>query len=628
MKTQNQTISYLVAFLVLFTSISSYAQKKTALSFDIDSVLVTAQKSEQSIDEVLVNIDREKHYENTTLPQILNSQSRIYIKKYGNGQLSSISVNGFGASHTNINWNGVKLNSPMIGQTDLNLIQIGNNDQLTLNSENADNLSGSLDLSQKIIFTKRNELSFGASVGSFISSSGNLSYLYSNNRLFFNTLVSYGAAKNNFSYRNPSLPGNQVSKQINAETKMLNVVNVTSYKLNSRNKISLFVKYYRADRNLPPTLFETNATERQQDQLALTKFAWHHKYLKLETEFNTAFVYQDLDYRFSEFSSSDKSIANSWQSNFKLIDKFSDEFEYRANLSYEYETARSVNYSSAIKRNRIGFENELIYSNKYFVSSIGFSELLVAGKLSPFLPKAKLIFKFNNLPADIILTADYSAKVRFPSLNDLYWNPGGNPNLKTENAQNVKLNIDVKRYFNRINFENKFEYFSIWASNYIIWKPTQNTYWMPENIKSVYSRGFNNNLNIGFQYTEDISLNLNFDYNFTQISQLKSSLQLIYVPYSQFNFTSDFKSKWVNFGFSHHFTGKRFANETNTIILDKYYLLDFNANKTFKLKNKDALNIGVTLYNMTDQKYFQVINRPLPGFNFECSLKYNLNFIK
>ena len=621
-------ILFFIVNIILFASNQSFAQKKVGLSFEIDSVLVTAQKAEQNIDDVIIKIDTEKEYQNTSLPQILNLKSNIYIKKYGAGQLSSISLNGFGATQTNINWNGVKLNSPMLGQTDLNLIQIGNNDKLSLNTKNADNIAGALDLSQEIVFKPRNELSFGASVGSFVSSSGNLSYLYASKRWYFSTLVSYQAAKNNFLYSNPSLPDNQKTNQINAEAKLLNIENVTSYRLNSRNRIAFFVKYFRADRNLPPSLFETNATENQKDQLALGKFSWHHKYLKLETEFNSAFVYQEIKYQFAPNTNLAISKANSWQSNFKLIDKFSDEFEYQADLSYEYETGQSTNYTEIAQRHKIVFDNEIIYNNKYFVSSLGFSEMLVAGKLSPFLPKAKLIFKFSNLPADIVFVVDYSSKLRYPSLNELYWTPGGNINLKPETSQNINLNIDIKRSLNRISFENKFEYFNIWANNYIQWNPTTNIYWIPKNIGSVYSRGFNNNLNINLKYTEDISLDLNFDYTFTQISRLKSLRQLIYVPYSQFNFGSDFKSKWINFGFNHHYTGKRFTDDINLNALQTYYLLDFNANKTLKFKNKDALNIGVSLNNITNQKYFQVLNRPLPGFNFECSLKYNLNFIK
>ena len=92
--------------------------------------------------------------------------------------------------------------------------------------------------------------------------------------------------------------------------------------------------------------------------------------------------------------------------------------------------------------------------------------------------------------------------------------------------------------------------------------------------------------------------------------------------------TSNFESKWINFGFNHHFTGRRFANENNSLALNSYYLLDFNTYKVFQLKNKDELTLGAQLNNLTNQTYFTVINRPLPGFNFEFSLKYKLNFVK
>lgn len=616
----------LFCFVTLYTSTT--AQRNKAMKYELDSVVVSADKQEENTLEKNIKINNDKDLAHTALSTILKRESSIYIKEYGKGQLASISVKGFQASQTNLNWNGVKINSPMNAQSDLNILQIGNNSSLNLSTENADNISGSLDLVQDFSFEPKNELSFAAAVGSFISSSGNLSYLYSNKRLYSNTVFSYQGAKNNFSYLNPSLPGNARTKQINAETKLLNFDQFLAYKLNSRNEIKIFAKYFRADRNLAPSLFETNATENQKDQLALGKFAWHHKYLNLETEFNTALVYQDLDYKFSNTSGIDRSIAYSWQTNFSLKNKFSDDLDYKLLASQEFERAQTVNYTEKAQRLRYLLDNEVSYTNQNFTSSLGFTQMLVKGKLSPFLPKAKVIFRVYDLPANLTITADYKAKVRYPSLNELYWNPGGNEELIPETSHNISLNAILQRKFENISFVNKFEYYSIWATNFIQWEPTQNSFWEPKNIGNVVSRGFINNLDLAINLKKEIGLRFNFDYHFNNISRVNSTRQLIYAPYTQLNLATDFESKWFNFGFRHHYTGKRFADNNNNTALKAFYLLDFNAYKVLKLKNKDELTIGAQLNNMTNQTYFTVINRPVPGFNLEFSFKYKLNFIK
>jgi iron complex outermembrane receptor protein len=53
------------------------------------------------------------------LGQILSQHSTIFIKSYGNGTLATSSFRGTAAQHTQVQWNGISLNSPMLGQTDM-----------------------------------------------------------------------------------------------------------------------------------------------------------------------------------------------------------------------------------------------------------------------------------------------------------------------------------------------------------------------------------------------------------------------------------------------------------------------------------------------------------------------------
>ena len=621
--------SYLL-FLVFILNYSFGIQYTSAQFSDkvaIDSVLIIAEKETINFQEEIFDIDKNIYHSGSTISEVLLQQSNTYLKKYGQGQLASISLNGFNAVHTDIRWNGIKINSPMLGQTDLNTLHIGTNNFLSITDQNTDNLSGSLSLEQKFHYKDQNHLTFHASVGSFKNSSGFLSYLFSNSRLYSNTLVSYQGAKNDFSYKSP-LFLNETVKQINAETKQLNVEKIFGYKLNARNQIKIFGKFFMSDRNIAPTIFETNGLQNQKDKMALGKIEWAHHYLNIKTTLNSAFIYQDMIYQFSPSNSAVKSKATSWQNNFSIRADFKENFRYIGTLSHELETGFSDHYSKLQKRNRIKLDNEVVYYVSYFSSSIGFSEVLIANKLSPFLPKAKIEFTLYDLPANFKIGVDYSAKVRFPTLNELYWIPGGNEDLKTENSQNLKLLIFLSRKMKTVKFENRFEYFSIWANQFIQWKPSTNIYWIPENIGAVYSRGFNNHLSTAITFKKDISLDLSLNYSFTRTTKTKQTEQLLYVPFTQVNLNTQLNSKWINFAFNHHYTSIRFANENNTIPLNKYYLLDFYANKTFQFKNKDELTLGAQLNNITNQTYYTVINRPLPGFNFNFSVKYQLNFRK
>jgi len=54
--------------------------------------------------------------------ELLASYTPVFVKSYGKGSLSTVSFRGTGASHTKVLWEGLNINSPMLGQTDFSLL--------------------------------------------------------------------------------------------------------------------------------------------------------------------------------------------------------------------------------------------------------------------------------------------------------------------------------------------------------------------------------------------------------------------------------------------------------------------------------------------------------------------------
>ena len=50
------------------------------------------------------------------------SISSIFVKSYGRATLSTVSFRGTSASHTQVTWNGMRINNPMLGMTDFSMI--------------------------------------------------------------------------------------------------------------------------------------------------------------------------------------------------------------------------------------------------------------------------------------------------------------------------------------------------------------------------------------------------------------------------------------------------------------------------------------------------------------------------
>ena len=69
---------------------------------------------------------------NANLSTILSQHSTIFIKSYGTGSLATSSFRGTTAQHTQVEWNGINLNSPMLGQVDFSQIQVSQFDGLEI----------------------------------------------------------------------------------------------------------------------------------------------------------------------------------------------------------------------------------------------------------------------------------------------------------------------------------------------------------------------------------------------------------------------------------------------------------------------------------------------------------------
>jgi len=77
-------------------------------------------------------------------------------------------------------------------------------------------------------------------------------------------------------------------------------------------------------------------------------------------------------------------------------------------------------------------------------------------------------------------TIHTASRVRLPTFNDLYWIPGGNPDLKAETARVLTLNSSHP-YARNGNLQLQFQVKE--SENLIQWMPSQ-SYWQPTNIDS------------------------------------------------------------------------------------------------------------------------------------------------
>jgi len=95
-----------------------------SLVLPIRAVGVTGVKPMKEIGVQKTQLDTLVLHENIALSMadVLTFNSSIFIKQYGRATLSTVAFRGTGPSHTQVVWNGMRINSPMLGMTDFSMI--------------------------------------------------------------------------------------------------------------------------------------------------------------------------------------------------------------------------------------------------------------------------------------------------------------------------------------------------------------------------------------------------------------------------------------------------------------------------------------------------------------------------
>ena len=91
---------------------------------DIPEVMVYGQRPMKEIGTQQTKFDSVVLKENIALSMadILTFNSSIFVKSYGRATLSTVSFRGTSPSHTQVTWNGMRINNPMLGMTDFSMI--------------------------------------------------------------------------------------------------------------------------------------------------------------------------------------------------------------------------------------------------------------------------------------------------------------------------------------------------------------------------------------------------------------------------------------------------------------------------------------------------------------------------
>jgi len=569
---------------------------------------------------------------------LIIQQTFVNVKTYGSSMLSNIGIRGNASNQTGVFWNGININASNIGMTDFSLLPVFFFDKIEMQYGGGSSLfgngciGGSFHFFSDPVFNKKTELTFNQSMGSYNDYATAVKIKVSGNRLYSATSVFYKEAKNNFEYINEAKFGKPPEELANAEVMHKGINQELAYKINDLQKISVSVWLQNNYRQIPGTMTTGVSNAKQYDNAIRTVINWNRTtdrnklYVKVAGLIeNEHFIDSIIDVD-SQINISNQIFETGYSQ------KFNKNIKLDCGFNNTLSIADIESYNGLKKQNKSGFfmsYNQLIVPIKWTVQA-NIRYELIKGYKTPVFPSFGLdgrIWKFLHGKLNV------SKNFRVPTLNDIYWQPGGNPNLKPEESINEEATLIARFFENSVlkNAEVSLTAYHSIIDNSIQWLPTQNVYWAPQNLRKVRGRGLEAEFKTGIQLNKaEFLFNCGYAYtsimNINKISVFDDSYnkQLIYVPFHKVFFNMSFNYRNIDLHFNHVFTGKRYTMSDNSKFLPYYNLSMLSVSYSFKIKKFNIASF-FKVDNLWDETYQIIQWRPMPGRNYRISLTFKFN---
>ena len=670
---------HIILLFVLFpTLVLSQEDDDIKWYLNLPEVTIYAERPIKEIGTQQTRLDSIVLSENIALSvaDVLTFNSPIFVKNYGRATLSTVAFRGTSASHTQVSWNGMKINNPMLGMTDFSMIPSYFIDDAVLLhgtssvNETGGGLGGSVKLSTKQAQADGFGLQYIQGVGSFKTFDEFLRLTYGNMHWQTSTRVVYSSSPNDYKYRNHDKKENIYDENMNiigqyypiernrsGAFKDFHFLQEAYYDNKRGDRFGLNAWYINSNRELAMLTVDygddTEFENRQRENTFRTVMSWDHLSENWKLASKGGYIHTDMAYDYKR-DLGNGIMANMTQSRSEINTFFGQvesdyymgkKWLFTANVTAHQHFVESRDKSilqqdgnKAIvgyRKGRIELSNSI--SAKWRpIDRLGMSlvirEEMFGNEWTPIIP-AFFIDGVISKKGDVVVKASVSRNFRFPSLNDLYFMPGGNPDLKKENGwtydAGLSFAIGKEKVYQLSASANWFESF---INDWIIWLPTPKGFFSPDNIKDVHAYGIEMKGDLDVALSKDWHLTLNGSLSWTPSinegeprSPADQSVgkQLPYIP--EYSSTVMGRLSWKTWSFLYKwcYYSERYTMSSNDVTLTgklpQYFMSNISLEKTLSCKWAD-FSIKGAINNLFNEEYLSVLSRPMPGINFEVFL--------
>ena len=647
-----------IIFLLVSTIIVNAQKLNDTIS--LKEVKVIGQKKMEEAGMMVTHVDTLvlQMVKTQTISELLSSYTPVFIKTYGRGSEATASFRGTAASHTQVYWNGLRVNSPMRGYVDFSLFPVYFIDDLSLQHGGSSLQSGSGALGGSILIENKPgwkdkfSIRYVQTLESFSTYKEYLNIGFGNGRWQFKTRVFSDRSKNDFPFYNVGVVEKHDDIQKNADYRKSGLLQEIYTRFNDQS-ISAQLWAYQSNRNFPQliSLQGSNYKEMQNDQNLRSIVKWKKVSEKRKLEYVFGLNRNEIDYFRStgeanninyDSKSKEKSISNQLNFDWNPYDNLS----FNWSLNAEYCTVST--FDKAPDRNSGYDKDRLFFSllnsshlrlRSDWVASCLFRSEWYDGLLIGFIPSFGTEYWLDKNQYHSF-KVNLSRNYHQPTLNDLYFIPGGNTGLKPEDGFSGDLAYAYKGKEGDTSFSGQVTSFASLIDNWIVWFPATDggNYWEAVNLRKVFARGAEIDLSTRIKRANGVVFNVRCNYSYTATSNMNAvssvdesrGKQLIYIPKHKANVFAESGYQTYYLKVNAPFTGKRFTTSNNEespfeIVLNPYWLVNATLGKKIEWKNFNA-DTSLSVENLFNTNYMAILQRPMPGRFY--SLTIQLQFRK
>ena len=585
----------------------------------------------QPVDIQLIDSLQLAVYRSLPVSDVLSRYSSLFIRDNGPGGLATLSQRGLSASQTQVLWEGFPINSLSLGLSDLSTIPSGMFQSVEVSPGTPSSTFGGGSMGGTVFLTssqpgQKNRLSLTQSAGAFGTLSSRFETAYSSGLWTGTVNGIYHSADNNYPYVNRATGREEYRTHNSGQS--VNLMGNIGYNSSGARFFSS-IWYFDNRDDIPGSILSGNSEAVQSmDGVRWTGGAdlsageWR---IRASTFLErNRFSYVDPPAGIESRFRLNRNLAE-----IDINRPSTGTVLWQGGISGGLERVDTNNYRTVHERQLFGvrLNPEIRLSG----GRIRISPTIRTDFYSGFgqVVSPSLGGNWEAIQDRFHLKGMVSYDYNPPSFNDLFWVPGGNPNLEAERsfkAEGGFVYLSDNSFLRSVNLTG----YRIWLDNGIYWFPTQEGIWSPSNVEEVDAFGAEARIGTNWQLSAaEFSWNAGLDWRRSQITRARFpgdqgvGRQLRYVP--EWAVRSDLTIRLSRFMLhaNHRWTYRRFITEDHTSSLDPFQILDLTASLEQHLVGADWL-LMISIHNLLNEQFEIIQWYPMPGRHINITVRMEL----